>query len=454
MLPTLALAGLAAVLLVAFTHRRARAQLMRTLQNSLATKTEEVASVLAAGPDALDLASFLELETAYSASPYEYYFELADEDGRVLLGSTNLGQAALGTAGEEGQVLAVHPHPLRPGEEVLLRSERLEPAARFAGVPAPRVRVAVCLAPAERVLRAELGQAALEATGALAGLAAALWLVVARSLRSVSAITRRAAQIRATNLRARLPLNGSGDELDTLSRVLNELFSGVERSLQQMDAFTSDAAHQLRTPLTRIRAELDLLLAGEGLDPGTRERLGEVREELERLAGTCARLLLLARLDRGALESELRAQVVDLADLAEGMVEAVAPLAAEKSVRVRRSGLGRLQVTGCRELLSEALFNLLENAIRFTPPGGRVDLRVARRGSWLLVLVRDTGPGVERGEQELVFQRFFRGRNGRAHGGTGLGLAIVRGIARAHGGEAGLRSVLGRGARVYLRLPA
>jgi two-component system OmpR family sensor kinase len=284
-------------------------------------------------------------------------------------------------------------------------------------------------------------------------LAGALWFVVCRSLRSVSVITSHAAVISSSNLRRRLPQNGSGDELDRLTAVLNELFAGLERSLQQMEAFTSDAAHQLRTPLTRIRGELDLVLTnGESLPEDTLASLEAASSELERLMGTCARLLLLARLDRGALERELNAEELDLSALAQELVEQVSPMAAEKQIAVAFHSRGEAPMRGSRELLAEALLNLLDNAIRCTPSGGQVELVVRIEGRQVLATVADTGPGVQESERELVFRRFFRGTNAPG-AGTGLGLAIVRGIARAHGGEVELWPNE-PGARFELRLPA
>lgn len=454
--PTLALALAVAAALVVLLHVRSDSQRRRALENSLASKTEEVHSVLAAGA-ALDLASFLELETRYASSPYEYFFELLAGDGRLLVRSGNLPEGGLGPPAEPGTEVRLErrSHPRHAGEEVLVRTQRLPAAVAHEGDQAPIVRVAACLEPLLAAGRAELRSNLLAGALSLAVLAAALWFVVGRSLGSVSEITRHAATISATSLRERLPRNGSGDELDRLSEVLNELFQGLERSLAQMEAFTSDAAHQLRTPLTRIRAELDLLLAGScGLAPEARASLERARDELERLVETCARLLLLARLDRGALARELCGERLDLADLAQELVEQVAPLAAEKDVCVVLTSAGRAALRGSRALLAEALLNLLDNAIRCTPRGGRVEVAVHVEGREVLASVCDSGPGLAPEERALVFRRFFRGRTGAAGAGTGLGLAIVRGIARAHGGEAELAPSSRPGAHFRLRLPA
>ena len=451
-------AVLAAALLVALDHQRDRSTGRRNLENQLCAKVEEVRSALAAGHERLELESFLELETRYQATPYEYFYEILDGEGRRLLTSRNLGELPLGprmpldARGIENGTLA---HPLTPGEVVLVHGQTLAPEAILLGRPGPTVRVAVCLAPYEAALAAELRHALVAAGGVLALLAVALWIAVGRSLRRVAEITHQASRITSHNLRERLPMRGSGDELDRLSAVLNDMLAGLERSLQQMEDFTSDAAHQLRTPLTRIRGELDLVLAREGeFGDETRGRLGQMGQELERLTHTCARLLLLARLDRGALESDLCGDEIDLQATLLELVEQVEPLALDKEVRVLGpSGVG-VRVRGSKALVVEAFLNLLDNAIRFTPPGGSVRVELRSQGGRALVAVHDDGPGVPEAERELVFRRFYRSARATGAGGTGLGLAIVRGIARAHGGEVWLeRGPTGR-ASFRLSLPA
>lgn len=455
LLPTLIVGGLVAAALVAMVHARTQAQLLRSLQHALSSKAEEVQSVLAATHERVELASFVELEITYRNSPYEYFYELSDEQGRPLLRSRNLSSPLAAEADGPAADFSVVPHPGLGAERVLVHRQRLPEELAYAGVTGPVLCVAVCLAPYEAALRSELWTCLVAAVLSLSFLALALWLVIAHSLRSVSAITRHASAITSSNLRERLPQNGSGDELDRLAGVLNMLFAGLERSLRQMEDFTSDAAHQLRTPLTRIRGELDLLLSGpHSMAVDDVARLEEARGELERLGHTCGRLLLLARLDRGALEDELRREELDLAELAGELVEQMVPLALDKGVQLSLANGERLPIRCSRALLSEALLNLLDNAIRHTPCGGRVDVVLARARGRVLLSVRDGGPGVPVGERERLFGRFARGVGSTGTPGTGLGLAIVRGIARAHRGDVRLDPAHDGGACFELSLPA
>lgn len=444
-------AALVLLVLVVLVHARDRRQLERAMEGSLALKREEVEQVLAQGRSYSELVAFLELESSYSSPDSEFFYELHDASGRLLAGSPNLGDARIGP--QEVQGYARCPHPLRPGEEVLILAGPLGNSAGSDARPETWATVALALEPHLRTARAELLGSVLVAAGGLLVLILALWFGVGSSLRSVSLITREAAAIRVAGLRRRLPCNGSGDELDRLTGELNGLFAGLEASLVQMEAFTSDAAHQLRTPLTRIRGELDLVLAGPArLDPEVRDSLERTRGELERLSGTCGKLLLLARLDRGAQASELCAAEFALDALAEELVDEMRPVADEAGIELEFAARGSGRVRGSRELCGEALLNLLENALRHTPRGGRIRVGVERADEAVRLDVEDSGPGVPADERELVFQRFHRGRKALP-GGTGLGLSIVRGIARAHGGDAELVPSA-RGAAFRVSLPA
>jgi two-component system OmpR family sensor kinase len=223
-----------------------------------------------------------------------------------------------------------------------------------------------------------------------------------------------------------------------------------------MEDFVADAAHQLSVPLTRIRGELELVLRQtEALDGETRARLERVQDELEAHLHTCARLLLLAQLDGGVLDDALRTDELDLHEVLHELIEQLTPLAQEKALRLQfLKGAPVARVRGCRALLVEALLNLLDNAIRYTPPGGHVDIALQGQVGHVAVWVRDSGPGIPVQERALVFRRFYRGSRSRGETGTGLGLAIARGIARAHGGDVQLCPSTWGGALFQLRLPA
>ena len=462
-LTTSVLAMAVAALLVVLFHIHSRDQLLAQLEGNLERKCDEIITVLSANGGELGVETFLRAETSYRHSPYEYFYQLLDESGHVVAKSDNhgpprfasprvIGHAANGPA----VLIQTVPHPNDETKLVRARSERLPTSIELDGRRALTAQVAVTLEPLERTLRAGLIKALLYAAGGVMFLFGALWFAVGRSLWRVSAISKQAAKITSLNLKERLPVHGSGDELAELSVVLNQMLDGLHRSWAQMENFTSDAAHQMRTPLTRIRGELDVMLQNAVLlSNDERAQLEAVRDELERLTRTCGRLLLLARLDRGELEQELLCDQIDLSETAAELVDQIVPLANEKGVRVECSAAPRSEIRCSKPLVAEALLNLLHNAVRFTPAGGRVDVSVQRHSDSTVVVVSDTGPGIPPELHETIFQRFFRTRSNDREGeeGSGLGLSIVRGIARAHGGDVRVESVVSAGSRFVLTLP-
>ena len=222
-----------------------------------------------------------------------------------------------------------------------------------------------------------------------------------------------------------------------------------------MEPLPSDAGHELRTLLTRIRGELDLVLHGDVSDP-PRSQLERIQQELELLSRICGRLLLLARLDPSARDASHLDRSVDLEEVVSDLLEQTSPVARDRGVRLRRGASSALHARGSRPLLVEAILNLLDNAIRVTPAGGAVTVSVDDEGGAVRLSVEDGGPGVAPEDRERIFLPFYRiPRTAEAvEEGRGLGLAIVRAIARAHGGRVELADVLGGGCVFRLVLPA
>jgi len=453
-----------ALVLTVLLHLRTQRQLLRQLERTLETKCDEVITVLKSAVLYPMLEEFLVIETDYRSSPYTYFYEIRDAQGRLLVRSPNMGDRELPIPeawkrGDFGTPIhfQTEPHPISPGDDrIRLRSERLELALPGREPATLVIQTAVSLGPYEPAVRRTLRDAVLGATGSLAAVFFLLWFVTTRSLRPVSAMTRKASQITATNLRERLPLAGRADELDELARVLNDMLDRLGGSLRQMEQFSSGAAHQLRTRLTRIRGELDLILRSDVADP-PRSQLERVQEEVERLSWLCGRLLLLARLDQQTGNASLFDERVDLEEVVNELLEQMAPLAQDRGVGLRRGAMSTVRVRGSRSLLVEALLNLLDNAIRFTPEGGSVAVSLEADGDVVRLSVEDSGPGVPPEERERIFQPFYRTPRTFAEAtddGSGLGLAIVRGIAQAHGGRVEMLEAPSGGSIFRLVLPA
>jgi signal transduction histidine kinase len=222
--------------------------------------------------------------------------------------------------------------------------------------------------------------------------------------------------------------------------VLNEMLDRLRESMRQTAEFSADAAHQLRTPLARIRGKLDLMLRGE-LPRPLRTDIESLEEEVVRLTRLCSRLLLLGRLELRTGEANIMNERLDLREIAEELVEQCSPTAHERGVTLKIETAVVAWVRGNRILLVEALLNLIDNALRWTPSGGTVRVSVDANGRETTLSVADTGPGISDEERERIFRPFYRigERSGApASEGSGLGLAIVRSIARAHSGRVGL----------------
>jgi heavy metal sensor kinase len=272
------------------------------------------------------------------------------------------------------------------------------------------------------------------------------------ALRPVDTMSATARRITAEDLARRVPRRGSGDELDRLAETLNAMLARLEATFAQMRRFAADAAHELRTPLTALQGSIEVALRAERSPEEYRRVLTSNLEDLARLRRVAEDLLLLSRATAGL---EVSRQAVDLEPLVLEVLDLGVQLGQRAGVTVRAKELAPLAVRGEEVALRRALTNLVENAVKYTPPGGAVELALARTDGWAVVTVTDTGIGIAAGDTERIFEPFVRLDAARARdtGGTGLGLAIARSIAVAHGGKIAVQSVPGSGSRFAMRLP-
>lgn len=270
------------------------------------------------------------------------------------------------------------------------------------------------------------------------------YFLARRALTPVASMSQQASAIDATNLQDRLAVANERDELGVLAQSFNQLLDRLARSIDQQRRFMADASHELRTPIAILRGEADVALAQpERPTSEYRESLQVLRDEARRLSQIVENLFTLARADAG--NYPLTRTQFYLDELLGECVRAARSLAAAKNIRLELQSEEELLMDADEALIRRMVLNLIDNAIKFSAPGGHVSVKARRDGSRYVVAVEDTGAGIPTDLQPRVFERFFRADKARTHqndGGTGagLGLAISRWIAEAHHGELKLGS--------------
>jgi heavy metal sensor kinase len=279
------------------------------------------------------------------------------------------------------------------------------------------------------------------------------WLLAGRALRPIDELTRRAQQISAHDLSQRLNLD-QDDELGRLAATFDDMIARLDEAFARQKRFTSDASHELRTPLTVMQADLGLALARPRSAEEYRQTLVSMDEEVGRLSSIVNDLLVLTRIDVDP--AGMPHDPVALHELLMGLVKRVRAIAAERDVAVSTDRLEPVTVVGDATRLRQLFTNLLENAVTYTQPGGRVTVRLERTRDGARISVSDTGIGIAREDLSRIFERFYRADEARLQNphGTGLGLAISRSVVQAHRGEITVQSTPGAGTTFTVLLPA
>ena len=262
-------------------------------------------------------------------------------------------------------------------------------------------------------------------------------------------LTRHATAIDITNLRSRLPVRGTGDELDQLAESFNQALARLERSVNEMRQFSAAMAHEMRTPLAILRGEAETALSTPLSAEAAREKFASQIEEYDRLTRLINQILMLARAEAGELS--ISRSRVDLSALASQVVEQVEPLADAKGVALEKEIRPGLPVSGDAGWIERLLLILLDNAIKFTPQGGKVSVGVDTQVSLVFLVVSDNGPGIDAAALPHVFEPFYRGHS-RSEG-AGVGLALAKWIADTHGAQLHAGSMHGKGSVFTVAFP-
>lgn len=253
----------------------------------------------------------------------------------------------------------------------------------------------------------------------------------AAALRRIEDITRAIERIVNGHLDERLPIHGKDGDLDRLVRVVNGMLDDIERLMHEVKGVTDGIAHDLRTPLTRLLAGLERARRRAASADEYAAAVEDAIVEIKGILRTFTALLRISQVEHGARRAGFR--TVDVATVAADVTEFYEPLAEAKNITLSLKTDGPAAMEGDPNLLFEALGNLVDNAVKFTPPGGRVAVKVAGRDGGLAIGVADTGPGIPVQERDAVLRRFYRTEKSRHTPGSGLGLALVAAVARLHG---------------------
>ena len=285
------------------------------------------------------------------------------------------------------------------------------------------------------------------------------YLLARRSFAPVVQMGRQASQISSENLSARLHIRNTGDELDELAGLFNDMLARLDRAFVQQRQFMADASHELRTPIASLRAEATVALSQRRSPAEYQSSLEHVRDEARRLSSIVDDLFTLARLDAADGAGELRREGFFLEEVVLESVERMRLIAADRGIALEFRPAAEARCVGDAALIGRVVTNLLDNAIKYTPHGGAVRVELDASDTRHVVRVRDTGIGIPVETRERVFDRFFRTDGARtrsetALNGAGLGLSIARQIAVAHGGSLELESSDQRGSVFTLTLRA
>jgi heavy metal sensor kinase len=384
------------------------------------------------------------LEAVQVLTP-DIYLQLLDPTGRTLVTSGNLGDARLWN----GELPSAGSRSLRHPALGRLRSFVLPVPSRHGTY---RVTAASSLVPVESSIRTLHRLLLLALPLLLVAVGSSGYLLAARALQPVAAITDAARGIRAGDLSRRIALKGPKDELRHLADTFDDMIASLERLVLAQRQFLADASHELRTPLTVICTALETSLRTREPDAARlQETMKVLHAEARRMHRLVEDLLTLARADSGELPLE-RAPV-QLEEVVKEACEAVEWMLERRRLRLDLED--EVTIAADADRLRQLVLNLLSNAAQHTPPDGEVQVVVQRSDGRALLTVRDNGEGIPPEHLPHVFERFYRADSARSsrHGGTGLGLAICRWIAEAHGGALSVQSERGRGTAFTASLP-
>ncbi|MCC6486239.1 MAG: HAMP domain-containing protein [Candidatus Hydrogenedentes bacterium] len=277
------------------------------------------------------------------------------------------------------------------------------------------------------------------------------WFVAKRAMSGVEAVTHTAAQIAAGELDSRVHLYGHGYEIRHLADTFNKMLDRIAVLVVEIRQISENVAHELRSPITRIRGNAEVTLMSSKSLEDYRELTGSIIEECDGLLALMNTMLDISELEGGV--ARIAFEPVDIADLVRGTCELFQPAAEDSGIQLKVCAESTVMIRGDGRMLGQVLVNLLDNAMKYTPRGGAIEVSVNRLPNHVLITVDDTGIGIVPEDVPHIFDRFFRGSNRLSKPGTGLGLGLAKAVVNAHGGLIEVTSAVGKGTRCSVLMP-
>ncbi len=381
---------------------------------------------------------------------FDTYIQVLDASGRVVDRSSNLGSEYLPISDTTLREASADRGYFEYGELSRGRIRVYTTPIIVAGQVFGYVQVARSTRIMDTTLSSVLYGLAAGHT-ALLLLATLVGSAIARaSLRPIHKLTQTVRELgRSGRLDQRLEYHGPQDEVGRLATTFNDMLESISKLLASQRRFVADASHELRTPLTSLRVNVETLKKQLAEKPESLEVLSDISVELERMSRLVNGLLELAKADAGL---HLERKKLDLSTIVAEVYQKAT--AAQNGVQVTLDQVESVAVLGNPDYLHNALYVLVDNAIKYTPPGGHVSIALERIDNWARATVADDGMGISPEDLPHIFERFYRGKTARRRGGTGLGLSIAQWVAHEHGGRITVESHPGKGSTFMLWLPA
>jgi two-component system OmpR family sensor kinase len=395
----------------------------------------------------------LVLPTADVFATADIFVQLSTVDGTILSRSENLGNQRLIIP--QDQLERVKRGETIPSDFTVNRTRLrayVAPIVTRSGQVVGFIQLAQSLRTVDATLRDLATLIIISIAAGLATAAIGGWLIAGTILEPVDRITLTAQKItRARDLGRRIDVPNTNDEVGRLALTFNEMLARIEDLFRGQQRFVADVSHELRSPLTAVRGNLDLLKRGAVEDPAERAQVIEAMDiETARMSRLVSDLLLLARQDAGVPIAKHPVELDTLLLEVYRQAQVVA-----RGIKVTLGAEDQAIIIGDRDRLKQVLLNLVDNAIKYTPQGGEVTLSLTKDSTWVKIAVQDTGIGIAPDHIPNLFDRFYRVDKARSRdaGGSGLGLAIAKSVVEAHNGKITVESEVGKGSTFTVWLP-